>query len=221
MTDTLRRLAALGYVGPPVSLALLVLSTVLDPLFSWRSRSLSSIGEATGTAITATTADQLAFSLFNGGLLVAGLLGVGFAAVLWVETATRLERVGVGVLAVTMLSNVGVAVAYLDGPFTGGHFVAALGVFFGLTVTMWVYGTALVRRTGGEHGLPSIWMANVHILAWVFWMIAEALVFTGDGDTWTYFAVPEFVGASLLGLWVVVQAWRVRRSPGLGARVGR
>jgi hypothetical membrane protein len=43
--DVARRL---GYVGPALSVGLLTLATLIDSLFSWRSRSLSSMGEATG-----------------------------------------------------------------------------------------------------------------------------------------------------------------------------
>lgn len=212
MTDRSTRLALFGYLAPGVSLGAIVIATVVDPLFSWRTRSLSSMGEATGTGLLTLSADQAAFAQFNGGLVLAGVLGAPFVYVLWRDATTRLERLGAGLYGLTGLSMVGVGIAYLDGPVASLHFLAALGVFFGLTVTLWVHGTGLARRTGGTAGLGAIWMANAHALLWVLWIMAEAFAFTGDGDTWTYFAVPEFVGAVLFGVWVALQARRVRRA---------
>lgn len=204
---TLRRF---GYVGAGASVGATFLATLLDPKFNWQSRSLSSMGEATGQSLLALgSLNQVAFDVFNLGLLLAGLFGIPFLTLLWADSETRLERVGVGFGAATLLGSMGVAVAFLDGPFAPFHFVAAMTFFLGLTITMWTYGTGMVKRTGGERGLGAIWLANVHAFVWVGWMLLEAFAFTGDGDTWTYFAVPEFLAAVLFGAFVVIQARRL------------
>jgi hypothetical membrane protein len=205
--DVVRKL---GYVGPALSVGLLTLATLIDPLFSWRSRSLSSMGEATGQSLLALgSLDQLAFDAFNLGLVLAGVLGLPFLALLWADSENRIEQVGLVFGGVTLLGSIGVAIAFLDGPFAAFHFLAALTFFFGMTFTMWTYGTGIAKRTGGEHGLGAVWLANAHAVVWVVWIVLEGLVFTGDGDTWTYFAVPEFVGAVLFGAFVAMQARRL------------
>jgi len=210
MVDRRVALTKLGYVGPVVSVGLTALATLIDPKFDWRSRSLSSVGEATGQSLLALgNLDQLAFSAFNLGLLAAGLLGLPFLVALWADGENRIERVGIGLAVVTLLGSIGVAVAFLDGPFDPFHFLAAMTFFFGLTFTMWVYGTGLAKRTGGARGLGAVWLANVHAVGWVLWIMLEAFLFTGDGDTWTYFAVPEFVGAVCFGAFVFLQARRL------------
>jgi len=210
MTGTSERLAQLGYVAPILSVGSIFLGTVVDPAFNWRSRSLSSIGKATGQSLLALgSLDQLAFTLFNGGLLLAPLLGIPFAYLLWTDAAGRTERAAIVLMVVTLLSNGGVGVAYLDGPFASLHFLAAMGAFFGTQVTLWVHGSGLVLRGASRSGLQAIWLSNVAAIVWVVWMLLEAFLFTGDGDTWTYFAVPEFVAALAFGSWVVLQARRV------------
>jgi len=210
MVERRATLLKLGYAGPVASVGAIFLATLLDPKFSWRSRSLSSMGEATGQSLLALgSVDQLAFDVFNLGLVLAGVLGLPFLALLWADSETRTERIGLVLAGLTLLGSIGVAVAFLDGPFAAFHFVAAMTFFFGMTLTMWTYGTGLAKRTGGAHGLGAIWFANVHAVGWVGWMLLEAFLYTGDGDTWTYFAVPEFVGAVLFGLFVATQARRL------------
>jgi len=208
MTDTRRTLTYFGLVAPAFALVTLLVATLIDPLFSWQSRSLSSIGEANGEALLAVgTADQLAFLLFNGGLIFGGIVGLPFAARLWPETVNGIEKAGVVVLAVALLAMTGIGFAYLDGPANALHFPFAAGFFLLATVALLVFGTGYALDRSPTFGLVTMWLGIVHLLQWVVWVLLEAMVWTGDGDTWTYFAVPEAVGAALFGGWVI---WTAR-----------
>jgi len=209
MTETRRALVAFGYAAPVVSISFVLLSTLLDPKFSWQTRSLSSIGEATGTSLLAlSSVNQIAFNLFNAGLFLTGFLGLPFVVVLWRDAGSRAERVGVATLVLTLLGVMGVGVTYLDGPYDAFHFPAAATFFFGVALTLWIHSTGVVQRTDGDRGLGFIWLANVYVLQWVIWIILEAQAF-GDDDVWTWFAVPEFVAALVLAAWIVTQARRL------------
>lgn len=209
MTDRERLFAKFGYVSPVVSVTLVFLSTVLDPAFSWRTRSLSSIGEATGTSVLALSSlDQVAFTLFNSGLVLPGLIGAPFAVALWWDATTRTEKAGVVALVITFVALAGVAVAYLDGPVASLHFPTAMTFFVGTAFVLWIHGTGLVKRGETRSGLVAIWIANGYLLFWVVWIIGEALVWRGD-DVWTWFAVPEFLAAIALSVWVFLQTRRL------------
>lgn len=208
MTDTRRTLTYFGLVAPTVALATMLLATFVDPLFSWQTRSLSSIGEANGEALLAVgSADQLAFVLFNGGLLFGGLVGLPFVARLWMETVNGIETAGTVVLGVALVAMTGIGFAYLDGPANALHFPFAAGFYLLATVALLVFGTGAALDRVPTYGLVTMWLGIVHLLQWVLWVLLEAMVWTGDGDTWTYFAVPEAVGAVLFGGWVV---WTAR-----------
>ena len=218
MADTRRTLTYFGLVASTVALVTLLLATLVDPLFSWRSRSLSSMGEANGKALLAIdTADQLAFLLFNGGLLFGGILGLPYAARLWTETVNGIEKVGVVVFALALTCMTGVGFAYVDGPANALHFPFAAGFFLLLTVALLVFGTGFALDRNPAVGVGTMWLGIFHLFAWLFWVLLEAAVWTGDGDTWTYFAVPEAVGAAVFGGWVIWTARTLLRDGSLPA----
>jgi hypothetical membrane protein len=198
--DRLVPLTTFGYVAAALGVGLIFLGTLLDPAFSWQSRSLSSIGEATDAGLL--TLDRIAFLVFNGGLALGGLLGLPFVYRLSMDAETTADRIGVVWLAVSLLGMIGVAVAYLDGPLAGLHFLFALTFFLAGTLGVWFYSSGQALRGHVRRGVLGIWVGNAHILGWVVWIMLEAFLWGDDGDTWTYFAAIEFVGALLFGGWI-------------------
>jgi len=214
MTELRDRLLTFGYPAVLFGVGFVFLGTLIDPAFSWETRSLSSIGEANGKGLLALgSRDQLAFLLFNGGLLLGGLSGLPFVVGLGKSTEGTASTVATGLGLLTLVGMFGVGVAYLDGPLAALHFPFATTLFFGLTFTMWTFGTAMVLGADRTYGVGTIWLSNAQVVVWILWVIAEAMAFTGD-DVWTYFAVPEFVAALSFGGWVLVTA---RRYAGGGA----
>lgn len=199
-----RRLATgCGLAAPTVALGAIVLATLLasPETFTWRDRALSDMGRyGTRTVL-----------LFNGGLILGGVLGIPFGWRLWVASRTGLERLGVVLLWGATLGLVGVGVFFLDHTefylATSLHGPAAL-LFFGLApVAQWVYGTGLVLAERPRLGLASIWLGLVHPLGWLGWLLSR----TGSNDPMAWFAVPEFVAAVAFGSWVLLVAvdrWR-------------
>jgi hypothetical membrane protein len=188
---------------------LVLVATLVDPQYSWATRSLSSMGESTGLGLLAFgDPNQLAWVLFNGGLFTGGLLGLPFVALLLLDGRNRLERIGAAWFGFALVCMSGVAVAYLESdaaaaPFDELHFLFASLLFFSIAIAPWIHGSGMTLAGDTRGGLASIWLANVYAIQWVVWILLEAMVFTGDGDTWTYFAVPEFVGALALGGWAI------------------
>lgn len=205
MSDTRRSLLRFGYPAVFVGVGVVFLATLIDPAFSWETRSLSSIGEATDAGFGST--DRIAFLLFNGGLLLGGLVGIPFVVGAGSVLDGRVSTVATGLGVITLLGMAGVGIAYLDGPLASLHFLFATMLFMGQTLTMWAFGSAMVLDGDPEFGVLSIWISNVQLLFWIFWIIAEAMAFTGD-DVWTYFAVPEFIAALAFGTWVIGTARR-------------
>ena len=105
MSECDRLLQGTGGATVAVTLVAIFVATLVSPAFSWTGNALSNLGvtqTAAGTGLTVV--------LFNGGLILGGLLGVGFAVALWrgaVSLAGRVTAFSFG-LTVVFMGLVGV-----------------------------------------------------------------------------------------------------------------
>ena len=173
-----RRLAvAAGSLAVAVSLVGIPVVTLVAPGFAWPADALSDLGVTPSTA-----------ALFNGTLLFTAALGLPYAWALW-NGATGWARLPSLLFAPSLLLLGGV------GAFPSGHplhFPSAVGFYLGLTATLTVDG--LVRR-GTTTGRTAFLLAALHLGQWWLWVEG---VRVGPG-----LAVPEFVGAAVLSVWVL------------------
>ncbi len=206
MTDTKRIATYCGIAAPTVSLGAILLATLVAPpeTFTWRARALSDMGRYGAPT----------FPIFNGGLIVGGLIGFPFAWRLWIGSRNALERIGTALLAVTVIGQIGVGIFFLDHTAVylerSFHGVAALSVFGVAPFAGWLYGTGAVRAGDARLGVASIAIGFVHPLAWAGWILS----LDGAADTDAWFAVPEFVAAVAFGGWVLLLAVTLVRRDG-------
>ncbi|WP_122089380.1 DUF998 domain-containing protein [Halalkalicoccus subterraneus] len=169
-------------LAPAVAAVAIVGATLSAPEFSWAGDALSDLG-----APGAPTA-----WLFNGGLIVAGVLGLPFAAVLVASARHRLDWLVAAVLALTLGTLAGVGLFPSGHPY---HLPVAAGFYLGATLTLWIDGTTGVLTDEPRFGLAAIWLANLHVLQWLAW---AAGLRVGPG-----LAIPETIGAALFAVWVL------------------
>ena len=93
---------------------------------------------------------------------------------------------------------------------TSLHGLAALAVFGAAPLASWVYGSGAARVGDGRVAIASFWLGNVHVLAWLGWLLSLG----GRVNTGTWFAVPEFIAAVAVGGWIVTLAVTCRRRDG-------
>lgn len=148
---------------------------MVSEAFAWRTSALSDLGVAPGTAW-----------LFNGALIVGGLVGAPYAWALWSAGADRLSHLRAAAFLLALVSMAGVGLAPAGRPL---HVPFALGFFTLAALTAVVDGVARFRLRSGKLSLLSGALAP---MAWPVW-----LAWFGEG-----IAVPEFVGAVLFGVWV-------------------
>ncbi|MFC6717423.1 DUF998 domain-containing protein [Natrialbaceae archaeon GCM10025810] len=197
-TDSRRLARRCGIVAPLLALGAVFLATLLaaPETFTWRERALSDMGRY-GTRT---------FWLFNGGLVVAGLVGVPFWVHLLAAGRNRLERLGAVLLAVAVFGMVGVGVFFLGHTAfyleRELHFPAALTLFVVAPIAQWTYGTGAILEGDAGLGLVSLWTGNAHLLGWAGWLLSRR----AGGDPWAWFAVSEAVAAIAFGSWILVLA---------------
>lgn len=173
-----RRAARLsGAVAVVVTLGGILTATALSPTFSWTSGALSDLGVTPASAW-----------LFNGSLVVGGVVGAPYAWALYTAAADPLSRLRAAAYLLSLVAMAGVGLAPAGRPL---HLPFALTFFVLAALTAIVDGVARFRLASGKLSLLAGVLAPV---AWPVWL----LVLDGRG-----IAVPEFVGAVLFGVWVV------------------
>ncbi|MFP8956113.1 DUF998 domain-containing protein [Natrialbaceae archaeon A-CW3] len=195
---TTRLAVRCGFVAPVVVIGTIVLATILasPETFTWRTRALSDMGRP----------DARTFWLFNGGLVLGGLIGIPFVHALWRTSRNTAERVGVVLTGLSLLGMIGVGVFFLEHTQfyleTNLHAVAALAVFVGAPFAQLLVGTGQILEGDRWLAIASVWLGTTHAIGWVGWLLFR----TNADDPWHWFAVPEFVAAVAFAVWIVILA---------------
>jgi hypothetical membrane protein len=193
-------LPSIGVVGVLLTLGSTLLSTTLSPSFAWQSNALSNLGVTTTDAGTPTTV-----LLFNGGLIVGGVIGAGFATASYRRLKHRQDRIVVALagLSLALMGLIGVFPQNMRTP----HFTVAIGFFLLLSVTLWVDGVGRIRRGHRLRGALSVAGGTANLLAWVLWIALNANPYDG-------IAIPEMIGAIIFGVWLCAFAFRISHKLG-------
>ncbi|ELY89656.1 DUF998 domain-containing protein [Natrinema altunense] len=202
MTERTSLATYCGIAGTIVSLGTITVATIVasPETFTWQGHALSDMGRY-GTPT---------FPLFNGGLIVGGLLGLPFAWRCWITSRNALERVGVGLLATAVVGQIGVGLFFLEHTAvyleTSLHGIAALTVFGVAPFAGWIYGSGAAMAGDGRLAIASVGLGTVHPLVWFGWLLSLG----GAAETGAWFAVAEFGAAVAFGGWILVLAITVR-----------
>ena len=195
MTDRKRASAVAGVASTVIALAGIAGATTVSPTFQWTGNALSDLGQPGDPAATPITT-----LLFDGGLVLAGVVGLLFAYTLWTGGEHLLERIAAVPFAIALLGMAGVGVFPYTQPL---HFPAALTLYLGSMVTMACY--AAGNAAAGEYTRAAVTVGLVvaHGSTWWWWS-------TGGAVTRGGLAVPETIGATLFGAWVCwTAAWHL------------
>lgn len=174
-----------GLAGIAAGFGGIVVAVLLAPWFSWTGNALSHLGDPA----------HVSAPFFNGGLVLAGVLGVVFGIRVLRAVSHPVQQAGVAIM-ILALANMG-----LVGVFDVTHdlhFPVAISFFLGITYGWFVHGSGLALSGAVRRGLGIVWLGVVHGTGWLVW---GAIGFEG-------IALPETVGALLLAGWI----WKVTRS---------
>lgn len=182
-----------GLAGVAAGVGGIVIAVLLSPWFSWTENALSHLGDPTHASAP----------FFNGGVILAGFLGVAFGLRVLLATEPLIQRSGVAFVTLA-LANMGLVGVFdvthdLHGP-------VAVAFFLGITYGWFVQGSGLVLTGNRRRGLGVIWLGIGHVSAWLIWAAVGP-----DG-----IALPETAGALLLAVWI----WEATRSLGRTAGGG-
>ena len=181
-----------GATATLLALGGIAVAVALDPGFSWTGDALSDLGVRDRSA-----------PVFNGGLILGGLVGIGYAVGLWraadteagrgrgadgQATSGSTSRLRAVVFALAMASMAGVGLFDLTRPL---HGPAAVGFYALITV---VFGIDGIARRGTIGGRVTLAFVPIHVAVWA--------TFVAGWWPVTGLALPELPGALMLAAWV-------------------
>lgn len=196
MVDRRRIATGCGVAAPIVVLGAIALATVVaaPETFTWKSRALSDMGRP-GTRT---------FVLFNGGLVLGGLVGVPFVWRVWHYARDYLQRAGTLALGGSLLGMIGVGIFFLEHTTyylaSSLHGIAALTTFTLAPIAALLYGSG-AALTGQRR--VAIWSLASGVLALVGWASWIAYLQWWAPFPRAWFAVPEFFAGLCLGGWIL------------------
>lgn len=169
-----------GPAGVAVSLAGVVGAAALAPWFDPTAHALSDLGRA----------GEPTAALFNGSLVVGGLLGVAFGTRAWAAATNAAHRLGVALLALAFAAMALVGVFALPHDL---HGPVAVTFFLAFTYGLFVHGSGDVLAGHARRGLGSLWLGVAHVTGWLLLAVVP----------WEGIAGPELVGSLALSAWVL------------------
>ena len=176
-----------GVASTAIALAGIAGATAASPTFRWTGNALSDLGQPGAPAATPITT-----LLFDGGLVLGGVVGLLFVYTLWAGSEHALERVAGVPFAVALLGMAGVGVFPSSQPL---HVPAALTLYLGSVVAMAMYAVGNVLAGARTRGAVTVALVVVHVGVWWWWSAGGAVTRGG-------LAIPETIGAALFGAWV-------------------
>lgn len=195
-----RELGLASGVAAVIVAALAILAaTTLDPGFEWLDSALSHTGDHPAGRVPTVSflRTNPQFLAFNGGLIVAGLLGLPFAAVLYDDAENSLERAAATIYSLAVVLLAGVGVFHLPHQ---PHGSVAIGHYLATTAFFAAAGAGAIRAGERRFGAITASLAPVHLAGWILWATALA------AGPVPGLAVPETYGAALFGGWTFVVA---------------
>lgn len=199
MPNSRVRLRDTGVLAAVVTSGSLLLATLVSPAFVWREHALSNLGvntTAPGTTVTVV--------LFNGGLVVGGLIGLAYAYYRYVTAEAGLGRLLGLSFTLTMLTMVGIGLFPQGQP---AHIPAAVGFYLLISVTLGIDALSAVVRGKWRWAAAAGALSASNLAVWVGWSLTGDV--TRDG-----LAIPEFAGAVIFVAWIVASTGRHRRTAG-------
>ncbi|WP_254280341.1 DUF998 domain-containing protein [Haloarcula marina] len=181
-----------GVVSVVLTNAAILLATLASPSFSWTAHALSNLGYSGDPVATPVTT-----LLFDGGLVVGGVVGLGFGYVLWVRSRNVVEKLAVPLFGVALLGMAGVGVF----PYPKAlHTPSAMTLYLGTMAAMTTYGVGNALAGARRRAAGTVALVGLHVGVWWWWL-------SGGGLSRGGLAVPEMLGALLFSAWVL---WTAR-----------
>jgi hypothetical membrane protein len=185
--------AICGFAVPIVAFTCIAVAILSYPEFSWTNNALSDLGVVPG--VTAT--------VFNGGLVTAGLLGV-FFAVLGLFNYFRDSLVGkAGSLTFGAALIWLIAIGIFNEHYRPTHFIVSVLFFATLPIALWVLTVALYRRHEVKLAVFTLVASFVAAAPWILYYTIHYV---------PNVAIPETISAVTGAIWAITLSVKILKT---------
>lgn len=180
-----------GAIAPVFTYACILLAIESYREFNWYNNALSDLGVIPG----------LTMNIFNGGLIVGGILFTIFAIGLTqFLNKNLLGRIGAWVLVIACISLICVGIFNED--IRPIHYIVSVSLFFFMPIALWILtGSFWVKN----QKKLSIFTMAIGVAAAIPWILEFTIHYAPN------VAIPEFISGFATSIWVIVLSIKMLR----------
>ncbi len=184
----------IGFFAPIIALATIAIAILLSPGFDWFGNALSDLGDYTRTDLGPYK--LIGAIVFNGGLIVTGILMLLYTIWFLKWTKDIPTKIGVIPLVISLAFLIGIGI--FSENFGELHYWVSVGFFLTFPFSMWFIGLGWLRFSNLR------WFSAISILIPFLSVYLWADVMLGT-SIWSNVAIPEIITAfsDIVWLWLI------------------
>jgi hypothetical membrane protein len=183
----------IGFFAPLIALATISISILLSPGFDWFDNALSDLGNY--TVYFLSPYKLIAAIVFNGGLIVTGILMMLYTIWFLKWTKDIPTKIGLAPLVISLIFLICIGV--FSENFPPFHYWASVGFFLTFPFSMWAIGIGWLRFSNLRwFSILSLVLPFISVFLWADYMLGTSI--------WQQ-AVPEIITSfsAIVWLWII------------------
>jgi len=187
------RPAMIGFFGPFIALACIIVAILLSPGFDWFVNALSDLGHYTRTDLGPYK--LIGAIIFNSGLILTGLLMLYYT--LWLLRRSTDTATKIGILPLVIALCFLVCIGIFSENFGDLHYWVSVGFFLTFPFSMWLIGLGWLRFARLRwFCVLSLIIPFLSVFMWADYL---------NGTSIWQQAIPEIITAfsAIIWLWII------------------
>ncbi len=184
----------IGFFAPLIALSTIAIAILLSPGFDWFGNALSDLGHYTRTDLGPYK--LIGAIVFNGGLIVTGILMLLYT--IWFLKWTKDIPTKIGVIPLVISLTFLIGIGIFSENFGELHYWVSVGFFLTFPFSMWFIGIGWLRFSKLRlFSILSLVLPFLSVYMWTDVMIGTPI--------WENVAIPEIVTAlsAIVWLWII------------------
>ena len=184
----------IGFFAPLIALSTIAIAILLSPGFDWFDNALSDLGHYTRTDLGPYK--LIGAIVFNGGLIITGILMLLFT--IWFLRWTKDTPTKIGIIPLVISLIFLICIGIFSENFGELHYWVSVGFFLTFPFSIWFIGIGWLRFSNLRwFSVISLILPFISLYMWGDYMLGTPI--------WSNVAIPEIVTAlsAIVWLWMI------------------